>query len=158
MNKLRQALNRLLAETATTRPAALRRSLREDFLYATDLPQIADEAVTADFCTRAEQAGWHTATEKDWILLDRVGIVSAEDGFSGTAGPEAKCCAVLLRQHPDGRRPGDRERRLLVKAGEEGAAAYETACATLHKEWAAALRTGKALPDLTEDWFGEGTI
>ena len=61
MNKLRQELKSILGEIVTLRPAALRRSLREDYLYATDLPQIADESAIADFRTRAESAGWRTS-------------------------------------------------------------------------------------------------
>lgn len=154
MNKLRQELKSILGETVTLRPAALRRSLRKDYLYATDLPQIADESAIADFRTRAESAGWRTSEENGWIQLDKTGSVQAEDAFPGIAGTEAKCCASLLNRHPNGRRPGERERRILIKAGEEGTEAYEKACAVMHREWAAALRHREALPDLTKDWFG----
>ena len=155
MNRLRRELYGLLARTDCRRPPALRRSPREDALYATDLPQAADEDAVREFTGRAERAGWRTETGEGWIRLDYTGEIRAAEAFPGETGPEGHCCAELLRRHPAGRRNGDRERRMLVKAGEEGAAAYEKTCAALHREWAAALRRGEPLPDLTEEWFRE---
>ena len=55
MNELRQELMQLLSGTESSRPAALRRSLREDFLYATDLPQAAGDSDVAAFRRKAEE-------------------------------------------------------------------------------------------------------
>ena len=60
-----------------------------------------------------------------------------------------------LKEIPHSALNGDREKRMLLKAGEEGPEAYERACGILHREWAAALRKGESLPDLTENCFGE---
>ena len=72
MNELRQEMMQLLSGTESSRPAALRRSLREDFLYATDLPQVTGDSDVAAFRRKAEECGWRTAEEDGWILLDRI--------------------------------------------------------------------------------------
>ena len=153
MNKLRRELNELLADTNGTRPAALRRSLTEDFLYATDLPQTADSETVFCFIRRAEAAGWHTADADGWIQLDKCPADPPEP--PAAPGPEARCCAALLRQHPEGRRNSSREKRILIKAAEKGPEALEQACAALHREWAVNLRRHEGLPDLPEKWFEE---
>ena len=158
MNKLREEAQALLSGIQTTRPAALRRCRREEYLYTTDLPQTTGEEAAAAFIRRAETAGWRTEREGGWILLDRVPDEPPEGGFRGPYGPEAKCCASLLRRHPEAyRRSGEAERRRLIKAGEEGPEAYEKACGSLHREWAAFLRQGTALPDLALSFFEEET-
>ena len=154
MNRLREEIRGLLSGADSARPAALRRSLREDFLYATDLPGTASGETVADFRQKAEEAGWRTVEADGWILLDRIPLHNA-DSFRGPFGPEARCCASLLQRHPGKRKDGDREKRMLLKAGEESPDAYERVCGILHREWAAALRKGETLPDLTEDYFGE---
>lgn len=155
MNNLRKEILCLLSGTACIRPAALRRSLREDFLYATDLPKTASPEAVKEFRRKAESAGWHTEEAEGWIQLDRIPGEMPADFLPGFFGPEARCCAGILRRHPEKRRNGDREKRMLMKAGEEGPEAYERACGILHREWAAALRKGGSLPDLTENCFGE---
>lgn len=151
MNKLRQELQELLAGTPCTRPPALRRSLRGDFLYASDLPQAAGRDAVECFLRKAREAGWHAAETEGWIQLDRYPADPPE--LPGRAGPEARCCAALLRRHTGPRRDSERERRMLLKAAEEGAGAWETACGRLHREWAADLRTHRPLPDLETCWF-----
>ena len=155
MNNLRKEILGLLEGTAGSRPAALRRSRREDFLYATDLPATASPEAVNDFRRKAENMGWRTEEADGWIQLDRIPAEMPAAVFPGTSGPEARCCAGILRRHPGKRRNGDREKRMLLKAGEEGPEAYERACGILHREWAAALRKGESLPDLTEKCFGE---
>lgn len=155
MNNLRQEITSLLSETDSRRPAALRRSFREDFLYATDLPKAATAEAVTEFRRKAESTGWRTEEAEGWIQLDRIPEEMPGDIFSGPYGPEARCCAGILRRHPEKRRNGDREKRMLLKAGEEGPEAYERICGILHREWAAALRKGESLPDLTGKNFGE---
>ncbi len=156
MNELRREISKLLAETDSCRPAALRRSRCEDYLYTTDLPQAASAETVADFRRRAENEGWKTAEVKGWIELDRIPETLPSGMIPDNTGTEAQCCAVLLRMHPENRRNGDREKRFLLKAAEESPEAYDRACGLLHRDWAAFLRTGEALPDLPADYFGEG--
>ena len=157
MNKLRQEAVELVSAAQTTRPAVLRRSLRPDMLYATDLPQVTDGETVADFLQKAERAGWQTEAENGWILMDRIPEQPPENGFRGPCGPEARCCASLLTRHSGRNRPdGKRERRMLLKAGEEGTEAYEKACGQLHREWAAALRKREPLPDVAIQFFTGG--
>ena len=153
MNKLREEIQALFSGTECTRPAAVRRSLLEGFLYATDLPQAADAEAVSAFRREAEKAGWRTEEASGWIQLDRVSGASPADVYRGPYGTEAQCCAGILRRHPGTRKNGDREMRMLLKAGDEGPEAYERVCRILHREWAAALRKKEALPDLPEEYF-----
>ena len=156
MNAWRKELNGLLAAGHTARPAALRRSLREDFLYATDLPAV-DEAAAGHFARAAEEAGWIVERDGNWLQLD-----SREGGIpegmpAGAAGPEARCCASLLKRQAG--RTGETDRRTerrLVKASEEGPAAWEKVCEELHGEWAERLRKHEPLPGLPADIFSGG--
>ena len=158
MNKLRLEVQALLSGTETVRPAVLRRSLREDYLYATDLPQITDAETAAAFRRAAGDAGWRTAEENGWIQLDRIPETLPEDGFRGIPGPEARCCESLLRRHAEMRkRNGDREKRMLLKAREEGPEAYEKCCGKLHREWAEILRKREALPEIDLKYFTGGS-
>lgn len=156
MNELRTAMLTLLSGFASERPAALRRSFRDDYLYATDLPQTTSRETTEAFRRSAESAGWRTEEDGGWILLDRVPEKPPIGGFKGPYGPEAGCCASLLERHPEGERTnGQREKRMLMKAGEEGPDAFERCCTRLHREWAENLRKGTALPDLNTSWLKE---
>lgn len=156
MNELRQELMQLLSGTESSRPATLRRSLREDFLYATDLPQATGDSDVAAFRRKAEECGWRTAEEDGWILLDRIPDNIPAGSFQGEAGTEARCCAGILRRHPENRKDGTREKRILIKADEEGREAFEKACRVLHHEMAEALRKGEPLPYLPAEYFKEG--
>ena len=157
MNELREETLALISRFRTARPAVLRRSLREDALYATDLPQAADAEAADAFCRMAEEAGWKAETDKGWILLDRIPEEPPRNGFQGPYGPRAKCCASLLKRHHGEHGPdGERERRMLLKAGEEGAEASEKACSRLHREWAEALREDKGLPRIRIEFFNGG--
>ena len=157
MNKLREEALLLISETRTDRPAVLRRSMLPDALYCTDLPQAAKTEAVTDFCRRAEKAGWRTKTENGWIQMDLIPDEPPAEGFSGPWGIQAECCASLLKRHCGGQRPdGKRERRMLLKAGEEGSDAYEKTCGQLHREWAEALRKGKTLPQVHIGFFNGG--
>lgn len=156
MNTWRQELAALLREAPCRRPAALRRSLREDWLYATDLPAVTDAPALAAFREQAGKRGWRLEEQQGWLLLKQTVPGAPGNGYSGPFGPEAGSCLSLMRRHPDS---GDTETAaeraviLLVKAGEEGPEAYETACAALHREWAERLRKGESLPSLEESFF-----
>jgi len=156
LNKLREELQKMLDETETVRPAVIRRCRRADYLYATDLPMAADQESVLVFIRRAEKRGWQLEMQAGWILLDRLPDEPPENGFNGPYGPEAKCCASILFRHPEmQKRNGNREKRMLIKAGEENKEIYERTCAIIHREWASSLRQGDALPDLPATFFGE---
>ena len=156
MNELRKEIRKLLDETECSRPAVLRRSRKEDYLYTTDLPQAASADAVTGFRRRAENAGWKTSAERGWVELDRIPETLPAGIIPDRTGTEARCCALILRMHPESRRNGDREKRILLKAAEENAEAYEEVCGALHREWAALLRRSEPLPDLPADYFGEG--
>ena len=156
LNKLREELQSILDETDSNRPAVIRRCKRIDYLYATDLPLTADQNNVTFFTRRAEKRGWRSEIQAGWILLDRLPAGPPENGFRGPYGPEAKCCASILRRHPEKqKKSGNREKRMLIKAGEENRESYERVCTILHREWAAVLRQGDALPDLPVTFFEE---
>ena len=156
MNELRQELRDLLFCADSIRPAALRRSYLEDWLYATDLPQAAPEETVVRFRRKAEEKGWRTALADGWIQLDRIPETFPSGLLPAGTGREAACCRSILERHPEGKKNGDREKRLLLKAAEKGPEEYERICAALHREWAAALRKHENLPDLPAEYFGEG--
>ncbi len=154
MNKLRSEIQSMLSETECRRPPALRRSRKEEWLYATDLPKTAGKEAVSAFLERANEAGWITENEGDWIQLDRKGLTGNETDAEGGIGPEAECCLSLLLRHMNAeKRSADREKRMLLKAREEGADAFEKVCERLHREWAGALRRGEKLPAVETDFF-----
>ena len=160
MNALRKELKALLEARTVRRPPALRRSLREDSLYAADLPAAAEPEETERFIREAETAGWTVRPERGWIELDRPVSGWPEGSYDGPFGSEAACCLSLLRRHapgPEEKTDGPETRRaarLLLHAGEKGPEAYERACRQLHTEWAARLREKDPLPRLDERYFG----
>ena len=92
-------------------------------------------------------------------IFEHLGLFAGEppeDWYEGNFGPEAACCLSLLERHA-GTACGAPEavQRTLIKAGEEGGKAYETACAELHREWAERLRRGEPLPAVSRRYFGE---
>ena len=158
MNAWRRELRELLDRTPCARPAALRRSGAEGMLYATDLPRCAAPEETARFLGRAKAAGWEGYENADWIHLSRPVITPPEGWEQRAPGPEARCCRSLLLRHEDQLGPAENGMLTeLVKAGEEGPAAHERLCARLHREWAARLREGKALPETDLRFFGAET-
>ena len=176
MNEFRQELSELLAEVPCRRPPALRRSLKSEWLYATDLFQAADPDSAAVFLKRAAELGWHAEQDGSWLQLKRSFTEPPEHGFEGPFGAEAVCCASLLRRHletkkekmrteeapqwimedtSEAEKAAETVRILLVKAGEQGPEAYEQACGGLHREWAQRLRKKQTLPPVSLRFFCE---
>ena len=156
INGLRKELSALLALSGAQRKPALRRSLREDWLYATDLPGLCSGDIPEELRERLDAAGWENFLDGDWLQLRKPAADPPEDWYEGAFGPEAACCLSLLKRHA-GSAGGNPEtaQRALIKAGEEGGEAYEAACAGLHRKWAERLRRGEPLPALSRRYFGE---
>lgn len=154
MSSPREEIRALLDLFAGKRPAALRRSLSADYLYATDLPAAAGEEKTAAFRDAAELAGWRTERSGAWILLDREVHEMPEALRHVTGGTEAEACGSLLRRHTGGctEETGILTRR-LIKAAEEGTASYRQVCGEIHARMAEKLRKGEPLPDLSLTFF-----
>ena len=148
-NILRKELAILLRAPDEERPPALRRSRQEAWLYATDLPAVCPEGSRRIILEKLSAAGWEYIVEQDWLLMKKESPEPPAGWYEGSFGPEAGCCLSLLKRHA-GRTDGkpDEEQRMLIKAGEEGEKAYESACAAIHRKWAELLRTGRPLPAL----------
>ncbi len=156
LNRYRRELRDMLNVLNVRRPAVVRRSMRDSFLYATDLPQAADPADTRKFIENILHSGWKVETDKGWIHLDPPGIQSWPDpDMKFPENPESECCLSILRRHPDGTAAsaGTTERK-LIKAAEEGPEAYARACAQIHAEWAEVLREHRKLPDIDPKFLG----
>jgi len=156
MNALREELSRALESLSAPRHPALRRSLREDALYATDLPAAAPEAVPL-FLRTVREKGWTAAERNGWIDLDQVPETPPAGWKPGKPGPETACCLSLLRRRkPAGNGAPEETGRVirkLIKAGEENGENWEAVCAGLHREWAVRLRTGRGIPPVPEAFF-----
>ena len=149
-NALRKELICLLGTEDGRKRPAIRRSLREEWLYAVYLHGTA----AGDLSGKLREAGWESLADGDWLQLRKAADEPPEGWLEGPFGPEAKCCASLLNRHAGDRGPdGKKEKRMLLKAGEEGAAAYQRACGQIHREWAAALRRREMLPEISTDYF-----
>ena len=153
----------MLASLSWQRKPVLRRSLRDAWLYCTDLPMCAEEDAVAEFRRRADARGWCTERDGNWIQLTREIAAPPGGFFDGPFGEEAACCASLLRRQgragprdaqPDARADGQLILIRLCKAGEEGPEAYERVCAAIHREWAERLRNRQGLPDADLGFFG----
>ncbi len=156
INALRKELASLLDDSGAQRKPALRRSLREDWLYATDYPALCSGGIPEALRERLEAAGWETALDGDWLQLRKPAGEPPEDWHEGSFGPEAACCLSLLQRHGEtaGGAP-EAVQRVVIKAGEEGGKAYETACWEIDREWAERLRRGEPLPAVSQRYFGE---
>ncbi len=158
MNAWREELRALLQEISCRRPPTLRRSLKDGWLYATDLPQCAEPVAATAFQQRAMEQGWCSENSEGWIQLTREITLPPQGGFDGPFGEEAACCRSLTVRHRDSKaaKSDAVERWLtqLTKAGEEGPEAYEKACRQIHQIWAAGLRKGKGIPVMDPRWFG----
>ena len=125
------------------RPPALRRSLREDYLYAADLPLCAGPEACGAFLRKAGEAGWEAVREGDWICLrPRALSLSGAWWDSLPAGGEAACLRSLAERHPD-LFPSPVPLIRLLKAREEGERALETVCRELHRDAARLLRENR---------------
>ena len=156
MNALRKELADILATAALARNPALRRSMREEWLYAADLPGLCPPEEMETLLRKLKETGWEAAADGGWVQFRKSCPYPPEGWYAGSFGPEAACCGSLLRRHPGGDfRDGERVRFRLIKSAEEGAGSYERACAALHREWAERLRKGKKLPAVSRKYFGE---
>ena len=153
-NALRRELGGLLAPPEGSRPPAIRRSLQAEWLYATDLPVLYGGSVPDSLADRLKAAGWESETENGWLQLRKPAPEPPDGWYGGPFGPEAACCLSLLDRHEPGAGDPEPAIRSLIKAGEEGPAAYEAACAALHRDWAERLRQGKPLPAVSRRYFG----
>ena len=154
---LRKELNNLLVQEGDGRKPAIRRSMSDEWIYATDFPAYAAEEQLKTVRKRLEDAGWENHAEDGWLQLRKTVDKPPEGWFDGPFGPEAECCRSLLNRHPERRQ--ERDLRIvyaLIRAGEEGAAAYETACRRLHHDWAERLRRRQELPDISPLYFEGG--
>ena len=155
-NALRKELAALLAAPPESRTPVIRRSLTDEWLYATDLPMLYGGSVPDTVKAALDSAGWKYDSDGAWLQLKKPAKEPPEGWYSGPFGPEAACCLSLLRRHPAlAGTPSEAGQRMLIKAGEEGETAYEEACSAIHREWAERLRKGKKLPDLSRRYFGE---
>ena len=153
-NALRKDLTEILTLLPEGRKPALRRSLREEWLYATDVPVISGGDVPAALRKALTGAGWEYLQEGDWLQLRKPAPEPPEGWYAGLSGPEAACCLSLLDRHPvRSCEPAEPLQRKLIKAGEEGGKALEEACAALHREWAERLRQKRPLPDISRNYF-----
>lgn len=157
INALREELNSLFAPENSRRKPAVRRSLRAEWIYAADLPEIITGEQLEIACRKLQEAGWETFAEGSWLQL-RKGVKEPPEGWlDWMTGPEAECCRSLLKRHPEHQQENDqRIEYALIKAGEEGPKAYESVCRSLHHDWAERLRKKQKLPDVNIMFFKGG--
>ena len=154
INALRKELADLLETEQMSRQPAVRRSSRDEWIYATDIPGMLSESALKRIRTALSAAGWESAETGGWLFLRKDAAEPPEGWYTKEFGPEAACCASLLERHEGSPEAGTEEiRYMLIKAGEEGAKAYEGACRALHRQWAELLRQGKPLPSLSSRFF-----
>ena len=154
MEKWRDELRKMMRAAGFRRTPVLRRSKKEDFLFATDYPLASDASSVQAFITAAQKAGWRTETDSGWIQLDRKAEFEAAD-MPPAWNPEAGCCLSILERSAYEKIPSDGyAERLILKALEEGPDAYENVCGKLHADWAAAMREHTGIPDVDRRFFG----
>ena len=156
MNAYRRELRTALDALQVTRPAVLRRSLRADYLYSTDLPQAADRDVVRRFSDAVRCIGWRTETDEAWIHMDPADIRKWPDSEDKMpVCMESTCCLSILRRHSPRLSASDGStERQLIKAAEEGRESYEKTCRRIHGEWAAAMREHRRIPDVDPRFLG----
>ena len=155
INALRKELNTLIPAGDDGRKPAIRRSRREDWIYATNLPECASGERLEAIRGALAAAGWESLEEGGWMELRKTVKEPPEAWFDGPFGPEAACCRSLLSRHR--RQEAGRETVYrLIRAGEEGPAVYEDVCRQLHRDWAERLRRKQELPDVSPYFFGGG--
>ncbi len=146
----REAEGILLAAEPARRPA-LRRVAQEDWLLATDLPQLAPPEALQRVRDRLESLGWRVCVSGGWLLMDALPPAPAEADPPPLAG-EAACAVSVLRRHPCEEMDFAALRGLL-KASEGGLPQVEKCCARLHRQLAERLRRGIALPGGLLPWL-----
>ena len=157
INGLRKELNCLILAEDCRRKPAVRRSRQEEWIYVTDLPECASGERLESIRRKLEEAGWESLEEDGWMQLRKTVEEPPEGWYDGPFGPEAGCCGSLLRRHPECCEETDRRiTYALIRAGEEGAEAYEAVCRRLHRDWAIRLRKGEKLPNISRLYFEGG--
>ena len=155
-NALRRELTELLSAFPGCRQPVLRRSMQDEWLYATDIPILFNGIVPDALQKSLADAGWEYIQEGNWLHLRKTIQQPPGDWYAGPFGPEAFCCLSLILRHPaNSDKSVDSVQRMLVKAGEQGEKAYEDVCAALHREWAVRLRQKIPLPAVSRHYFGE---
>ena len=139
INPWREELRSLLSLFPMLRSPALRRSLKEDWLYASDLPLCAEEAVLLQFREAASACGWETKVSENWLQLRKADPALPREWFPDSPRGESACLAELLRRHPE-LALDRRESIQLLKAREAGEEAWDRCCRQLHRELARKLR------------------
>ncbi len=156
-NELRREIQEKCALVSSRRRPAIRRSMQEQFLYATDLPQIAEDSSVKQFIRMLCAAGWRAELSNGWLQLDKLSLFPPAGWYSGPFGAEAFCCMSILTRHRGQTIPSDGSvERLFIKAAETGPEKYEAACRKVHAEWAERLRMRKHIPDIHPDFFTGG--
>ena len=145
----------LLTAQPLSRPPAIRRSRRSEWLYTTDIPMLLSTKEMEELQTGLIRSKWEYEKNCDWILLRKEATEPPKDWYDGGFGPEAACCLSLLGRHPSSPEyNAGAAQRMLIKAGEEGEKAYESACALIHSLWAEKLRKNERLPAVSRKYFG----
>jgi len=155
INAFRKELKILLSGPGLIRTPVIRRSLLDNWLYATDLPALCRETDKSRFLDTLAQYGWETMEAEGWIQMRKNSPEPPDNWYDGSFGQEAACCRSLLMRHP-GRPETEAEKKVqcvLIKAAEEGEKAFESACADLHRSWAECLRKGEPLPAVHPAYF-----
>ena len=155
INSLRLELKEILENPDAGRRPALRRSLREEWLYTTDLPGLCTGKSLENTLRKLDDSGWHYQNDGEWLQLRKTIVRPPEGWYDGPFGREAGCCLSLLKRHPE-KMTGSAERIIiqLIKAGEEGSKAYEQACMQQHSQFSGRLRLGLELPDICLEFYG----
>ena len=157
INALRKELKRLLEPENGRRRPAIRRSFREDWIYAADLPEFIPGGELEAVCRKLQEAGWECLAEDGWLQLRKPADEPPEDWLDGPLGPEAACCRSLLIRHSERLREKDWKTVCsLIRAAEEGQEAYEAACRQIHHGWAERLRKKQRLPEISLSYFEGG--
>ena len=155
-NALRKELMTIITDRNPERLPALRRSRKNEWLYATDIPELLTEEGKDRLAEALKESGWEYTEDGGWLLLRKPAEEPPEGWYRGAFGTEAACCRSLLKRHPGKPgKPAEAAQRALIKAGEEGETAYEEACRILHRKWAESLRKRDSLPALSVKYFGE---
>ena len=147
INPWRTELQDLLLRVPVCRRPALRRSLRQDYLFSMDLPSFAEPESCDAFRRLAEMNGWECLQENGWLNLRKISRLLPEGLFSDQPEAEEASLLSLLRRHPCTTDPGQAAIQ-LVKAREEGSPAWERTCRALHQDLARRLRRKEPCPAL----------
>ena len=131
----------LMRGLPTMRTPQLRRALPDDWMLATDLPQLTDADTLRAFRRLAEAWGWRVSGEGGWLMLDKPDLLALPAFPEQPPGGEKGCVLSLLRRHPEW--SGDTlALRLMARASELPGPAAEALYLRIHRRWAEALRDG----------------